>query len=67
MPLRLLSDQGAEFESELFQELCRHMAIAKIRTSPYRPSTNGMVERLHRTMNSMLAKVIDTGVRFYKE
>ena len=58
MPLRLLSDQGAEFESELFQELCRHMCIAKIRTTPYRPSTNGMVERLHRTMNSMLAKVV---------
>jgi hypothetical protein len=39
------------------------MMIAKVRTTPYHPSTNGMVERLHRTMNSMLAKVVDADQR----
>ena len=63
MPLRILSDQGAEFESQLFRELCQLMGIAKIRTTPYRPATNGMVERLHRTMNSMIAKVVDLDQR----
>jgi hypothetical protein len=63
MPLRILSDQGAEFQSELFQELCRHMTIDKVRTSPYHPACNGMVERLHRTMNAMLAKAIDSNQR----
>ena len=41
MPRRILSDQGAEFESNLFQELCRVMNSDKIRTTPYKPSTNG--------------------------
>ena len=58
-PVQLLSDQGAEFESELFAELMRWMEVDKLRTSPYKPSTNGTVERFHRTLNAMLAKVID--------
>ena len=62
-PRRILSDQGREFESQLFQELCRSMDIEKIRTTPYRPATNACVERFHRTLNSMLAKVIETNQR----
>jgi len=58
MPLRLLTDCGPEFESCLFQEMCRWMGIDKIRTTPYRPSTNGVLERFHRTLNAMLAKVV---------
>ena len=57
-PLRLLSDQGPEFESALMTELCRVYQIEKIRTTSYRPSTNGAVERFHRTLNSMLGKVV---------
>ena len=55
-PGRILTDQGPNFESQLFQELCRMMRIAKIRTSPYKPSTNAGAERFHFTLNSMLAK-----------
>ena len=47
--LQLLSNRGSEFESALFSELCQWMCIDKIRTTAYRPSTNGMVERCHRT------------------
>ena len=57
-PRQLLTDQGPCFESHLFQDLCRRLQIDKIRTSPYKASTNGMVERFHRTLNSMLGKVV---------
>ena len=67
VPLRLLSDQGPEFESNVSQELCRWMGIDKVRTSPYRPSTNGMVERYHRTFNTILAKVISANQRDWCE
>jgi hypothetical protein len=67
MPVRLLSDQGAEFESSLFQQLCKLAQITKMRTTPYRPSTNGMVERFHRTLNSMLAKAIRSDQRDWDE
>ena len=38
-------------------EVCRLFGIEKLRTTPYKPSTN-QVERFHRTMNSVLAKTV---------
>jgi transposase InsO family protein len=67
MPLRLLTDQGPEFESQLFKNLCQLLRVAKIRTSPYKPSTNGMLERFHRTLNSMIAKIVDENQRNWCE
>lgn len=57
-PRRLLSDRGPEFESALFAELCKIMGIDKLRTTAFKASTNGAVERFHSTLNAMLAKVI---------
>ena len=53
-PLEILTDQGRNFESKLFAEVCRLLHIKKSRTSPYRPSTNGQVERQNRTLVGML-------------
>jgi transposase InsO family protein len=58
VPLQLLSDRGPEFESELISELCKWLGIDKLRTTPYKPSTNAVVERFHRTLNSILAKMV---------
>ena len=58
MPEEVISDQGAEFEGELFTELCKSLNVRKLRTSPYRPTTNGIVERYHRTLSQMLGKVV---------
>jgi len=54
VPLQLLSDRGAEFECSLMTEVCRLLEIDKIRTTSYKPSTNGALERVHRTLNTML-------------
>ena len=67
VPLQILSDQGPNFESGLFQEMCRLLGIDKVRTSPYQPRTNGMVERWHRTLNSMLGKVVGENQRDWHE
>ena len=42
--IQILTDQGKNFESELFGELCQTMGIGKLRTTIYKPSTNGAVE-----------------------
>jgi hypothetical protein len=55
-PIQILTDQGANFESELFRELCKRLNIDKIRTTAYRPQTNGNIERFHATMHGMFAK-----------
>ena len=66
-PLQILSDKGAEFEGHLFAELCKAMAIDKARTTAYKPSTNACVERFHRTLNSMLGKVVCSNHRDWDE
>ena len=58
VPRQLLTDRGPEFESGLFTELMRCMDIDKLRTTPYKASTNAVAERFHRTLNSMLGKVV---------
>ena len=57
-PKQLLTDRGPEFESQLFRDLVTFYGVDKLRTTPYKPSTNGIVERFHRTLNSMLGKVV---------
>jgi len=66
-PQQLLTDRGSEFESELFQELMKWMEIDKLRTTAYHPSCNGVVERFHRTLNSMLGKVVSESQRDWDE
>ncbi|KII74835.1 Pol polyprotein [Thelohanellus kitauei] len=54
VPDRIHSDQGRQFESELFQNICKSLGITKSRTIPYHPSGNGNVERENRTIKEML-------------
>jgi hypothetical protein len=41
------------------KEICQLLDIDKLRTTFYKASTNAAIERFHRTLNSMLGKVID--------
>jgi len=59
MPLQLLSDRGAEFEGSLMKDMCELLEIDKIRTTAYKPSTNGALERVHRTLNVMIGKSVN--------
>jgi transposase InsO family protein len=54
IPIKLHSDQGANFDSNLIRELCDIMNIKKTRTTPYHPMGNGCVERYNRTLLNML-------------
>ena len=38
----------------MFKEVCDILKIVKTRTTPYRPSANGQVERINRTIFQLL-------------
>jgi transposase InsO family protein len=47
---RVLSDNGAAYRSFAWRETCTELQITHKRTRPYRPQTNGKIERFHRTL-----------------
>jgi transposase InsO family protein len=47
---RVLSDNGSAYKSHLWRDACTEFGIKMKKTQPYRPQTNGKVERLHRTL-----------------
>ena len=47
---RVLSDNGACYRSHAWRDACADLGITPKRTRPYRPQTNGKIERFHRTM-----------------
>lgn len=47
---RVLSDNGGAYRSGLWRDTCADLNITPKRTRPYRPQTNGKIERFHRTL-----------------
>jgi transposase InsO family protein len=47
---RVLSDNGACYRSRAWTDTCAELGIRPKRTRPYRPQTNGKIERFHRTL-----------------
>ena len=58
VPKEIHTDQGPQFESDLFRCLCLYLQIDKTRTSPFHPQSDGMVERFNRTLEDMPSKFI---------
>jgi transposase InsO family protein len=47
---RVLSDNGSAYRSYAWRAACTELSITHKRTRPYRPQTNGKIERFHRTL-----------------
>jgi transposase InsO family protein len=48
---RVLSDNGSCYKSRLWHQACFDLDITVKKTRPYRPQTNGKIERFHRTLS----------------
>ena len=54
-PLQIHTDQGRDFESKLIKELCHLLKTDKTPTVPYRPQSDGHLERFNRTLLAMMS------------
>ena len=57
IPQKLHSDQGTQFESGLFQEMCKLPGLQKTRTTQGYAPSDGFSERTIRTIKNVLAKI----------
>ena len=57
---KLHSDQGAQFEANVIQSLCKRFGVKKLHTSPGHPSSDGQCERMNRTIRSQLIRCMST-------
>ncbi|GBN05794.1 Gag-Pol polyprotein [Araneus ventricosus] len=53
-PSVVTSDQGSQLLSSMFFEFTRMLGTQKIKTTPYHPISNGIVERFHRHLKSAI-------------
>ena len=66
-PRIVMSDNGTQFCSNEFKKFCQQHNIKSIKSSPYRPQFNGLVERMHATLTSMIQKLSKTRQGFWHE
>ena len=66
IPEAIITDQGGQFESQLFNEVLCKFGISRHRTTAYHPETNGILERAHGTLKNCLRCLI-TQVRDWEE
>ncbi|GFY23391.1 retrovirus-related Pol polyprotein from transposon 17.6 [Trichonephila clavipes] len=57
-PISLISDNGRQFTSEVFEHLSHRLDIKHIKTVTYRPQAN-LTERVNRTLVQMIACIVE--------
>ena len=59
MPKSILTDNGKPFVSSLMKRICKRFRIKGDTTTPYRPASNGMIERFHHSLIEYLKQYTD--------
>lgn len=66
-PKQILTDQVANFLSDVFKNVCKLLRIKKLQTTAFRPESNGNLERSHRVLEEYLRHYINEDQRNWDE
>nr|XP_027227085.1 uncharacterized protein LOC113819048 [Penaeus vannamei] len=62
LPTVIQSDQGSNFTSRLYEQVMKSLGIQQCRSTVYHPQSQGVVERFHYTLKTMIkAFCLETG------
>ncbi|KAM7313144.1 DDE-type integrase/transposase/recombinase [Ixodes scapularis] len=66
-PEFLITDRGSSFMAQLTQEIVRLSHTSHRRTTAYHPQTNGLTERLNKTIADMISMYVDVEHKTWDE
>lgn len=66
-PAVIITDRGAAFTAEFMQDVLRLTHSTHRKSTAYHPQTNGLTERLNRTLADMLSMYIDVNHKTWDE
>lgn len=58
-PKKILTDRGLPFLADLPESLFHGMGTQHVKTTAFKPSTNGLVERVQATLTTMISMYVD--------
>ena len=64
IPNVIVTDQGSQFESKIFNDLLERFGIKRRRTTTYHPQSNGLIERSHSTIKNILRCIAEKSSRW---
>lgn len=59
IPKEILTNRGTNFTSQFLQQVYQLLGIKCLKTTPYHPETDGLVERFNQTLVQMLRKFVN--------
>ena len=66
--VKILMDNGTEFQNKLFKEVIKELGTEMtIHSPPYRPQSNGKIERFHRFLKACITKHINHGLEWAEQ
>ena len=66
-PESILSDRGKSFRTEMMRELYREFDIRHVTATAYHPQTNGLAERMNKTLAVMMSMYVNQHHRNWDE
>ncbi len=67
VPAVIVHDRGTEFMNNTVREYLEALKVDVRCTTPYHPQTNGKLERWHRTLKSILRKLVNNNISAWEE
>ncbi|XP_047260596.1 uncharacterized protein K02A2.6-like, partial [Capsicum annuum] len=65
IPKIIITDNAANLNSHMMQEVCQQFKIMHLNSTPYRPKANGAVEAANKNLKKILCKMVQGSLQWH--